>query len=56
MKLYLSVDMEGITGLPDYTFVNAPIDDYKQPHKIMTNDVVDVAFKSDCMIPRMKYA
>lgn len=51
MKLYLSVDMEGITGLPDYTFVSASMHNYERARKIMTNEtnyVVDAAFQSGC--------
>ncbi|UJL45974.1 M55 family metallopeptidase [Virgibacillus sp. NKC19-16] len=51
MKLYVSVDMEGITGLPDYTYVIAGEHNYEQGRKIMTtetNYVVDAAFKFGC--------
>lgn len=51
MKLYLSVDMEGITGLPDYTYVNASMHNYERARRIMTeetNYVVDAAFKAGC--------
>ncbi|MBC5635647.1 M55 family metallopeptidase [Ornithinibacillus sp. BX22] len=51
MKLYLSVDMEGITGLPDYTFVSASMHNYERARKIMTDEtnyVVDAAFQSGC--------
>ena len=30
MKLYLSVDMEGISGLPDETFVNSRMHNYER--------------------------
>lgn len=48
MKLYISVDMEGITGLPDYTYVDADKHNYERGRKIMTaetNYVIDAAFK-----------
>ncbi|GGA64384.1 M55 family metallopeptidase [Ornithinibacillus halotolerans] len=51
MKLYLSVDMEGITGLPDYTYVSASLHNYERARKIMTDEtnyVVDAAFESEC--------
>ncbi|GGF23828.1 D-aminopeptidase [Halobacillus andaensis] len=47
MKLYLSVDMEGITGLPDATFVDANKHNYERARKIMTNEanaVIQSAF------------
>ncbi|WP_449355754.1 M55 family metallopeptidase [Virgibacillus natechei] len=51
MKLYISVDMEGITGLPDYTYVIAGKHNYERGRKIMTaetNYVIDAAFKFGC--------
>ncbi|GGB62359.1 aminopeptidase [Virgibacillus dakarensis] len=51
MKLYMSVDMEGITGLPDYTYVDSAKHNYERARKIMTeetNYVVDAAFKFGC--------
>lgn len=48
MKLYLSVDMEGITGLPDHTFVDSQLHNYERSRKIMTkevNHVVEQALK-----------
>ncbi|WP_047983776.1 M55 family metallopeptidase [Ornithinibacillus californiensis] len=51
MKLYLSVDMEGITGLPDYTFVSASMHNYERARKIMTDEtnyVIEAAFQSGC--------
>ncbi|MCP3028932.1 M55 family metallopeptidase [Halobacillus sp. A5] len=47
MKLYLSVDMEGITGLPDATFVDSNKHNYERARKIMTNEanaVIQSAF------------
>ncbi|MFC7063844.1 M55 family metallopeptidase [Halobacillus seohaensis] len=47
MKLYLSVDMEGITGLPDATFVDSSKHNYERGRKIMTeetNYVIQSAF------------
>ncbi|MDY0409480.1 M55 family metallopeptidase [Virgibacillus soli] len=51
MKLYLSVDMEGITGLPDYTFVYSSEHNYDRARRIMTNEVnavVEAAFQQGC--------
>lgn len=51
MKLYLSVDMEGITGLPDYTYVDSREHNYERARKIMTeetNYVIESAFNSGC--------
>ncbi|WP_368929610.1 M55 family metallopeptidase [Bacillus pumilus] len=39
MKLYVSVDMEGITGLADHTFVDARQHNYERGRKIMTGEV-----------------
>ncbi|CDQ19959.1 D-aminopeptidase DppA. Metallo peptidase. MEROPS family M55 [Halobacillus karajensis] len=38
MKLYLSVDMEGITGVPDYTFVDSSKHNYERARRIMTEE------------------
>ncbi len=51
MKLYLSVDMEGITGLPDYTYVDSSKHNYERARKIMTeetNYVIEAAFQQGC--------
>ena len=51
MKLYLSVDMEGITGLPDYTYVDSSKHNYERARKIMTDEtnyVIDAAFNFGC--------
>ena len=51
MKLYLSVDMEGITGIPDYTFLTPSEHNYERSRKIMTkevNKVVETAFTYGC--------
>ncbi|PKR77464.1 aminopeptidase [Halalkalibacillus sediminis] len=51
MKLYLSVDMEGITGLPDHTFVDPALHNYEIGRKIMTqetNHVVSACFDAGC--------
>lgn len=51
MKLYLSVDMEGITGLPDYTFVDSSKHNYERSRRIMTeetNHVIKTAFENGC--------
>ncbi|WP_082234916.1 M55 family metallopeptidase [Halobacillus massiliensis] len=42
MKLYLSVDMEGITGLPDHTFVDSSKHNYERARKIMTEEANNV--------------
>lgn len=39
MKLYVSVDMEGITGLADHTFVDSRQHNYERGRKIMTGEV-----------------
>ncbi|MCJ0929563.1 M55 family metallopeptidase [Virgibacillus halodenitrificans] len=49
MKLYISVDMEGITGLPDHTYVDFRKHNYERARKIMTDEtnvVIDAAWKS----------
>ncbi len=38
MKIYVSVDMEGITGLPDYTFVDSARHNYERARRIMTEE------------------
>lgn len=38
MKIYMSVDMEGITGLPDATFVDWRKHNYERARKIMTEE------------------
>ncbi|UYG93294.1 M55 family metallopeptidase [Cytobacillus firmus] len=51
MKLYLSVDMEGITGLSDHTHVGSSKHNYERSRVIMTdeaNHVVTAAFKEGC--------
>lgn len=51
MKLYLSVDMEGITGLPDYTYVDASKHNYERARKIMTDEtnyVLEAAYQFGC--------
>ncbi|MBT2680900.1 M55 family metallopeptidase [Bacillus sp. ISL-35] len=51
MKLYLSVDMEGITGLVDHTHVDSSKHNYERSRKIMTqeaNHVITKAFESGC--------
>ncbi|MDA1475845.1 M55 family metallopeptidase [Bacillus changyiensis] len=51
MKLYMSVDMEGISGLPDETFVNSGKLNYERGRTIMTNEVNVVAceaFQNGC--------
>lgn len=51
MKLYVSVDMEGITGLPDQSYVDADKHNYERARKIMTeetNHVIEAAFASGC--------
>ncbi|WP_227394687.1 M55 family metallopeptidase [Jeotgalibacillus aurantiacus] len=49
MKVYLSVDMEGITGLPDYTYVSSNEKNYERGRMIMTreaNAVIEAAFEA----------
>ncbi|MGX4670749.1 M55 family metallopeptidase [Cerasibacillus sp. JNUCC 74] len=51
MKLYISADMEGITGLPDESFVKATMHNYERSRKIMTeeiNCVIVAALKKGC--------
>ncbi|MGG0720185.1 M55 family metallopeptidase [Robertmurraya massiliosenegalensis] len=51
MKLYMSVDMEGITGLVDYTHVDSTKHNYERSRLIMTeeaNHVINTAFEQDC--------
>lgn len=51
MKLYVSVDMEGITGLPDYTYVDSSQHNYERGQKIMTDEtnyVIDAAYQYGC--------
>ncbi|WP_079526608.1 M55 family metallopeptidase [Halobacillus hunanensis] len=43
MKLYMSVDMEGITGLPDSTFVDSNRHNYERGRIIMTEETNYVA-------------
>lgn len=49
MKLYLSVDMEGITALPDHTFVRHTEHNYERSRLTMTkeaNAIIEGAFSS----------
>lgn len=51
MKLYISVDMEGITGLVDHTHVDSSKHNYERSRKIMTqeaNFVIEKAFEAGC--------
>ncbi|MFC4558067.1 M55 family metallopeptidase [Virgibacillus kekensis] len=51
MKLYLSVDMEGISGLPDYTYVDYREHNYERGRKIMTDEtnyVIEAAYNFGC--------
>jgi D-amino peptidase len=51
MKLYISVDMEGITGLVDSTFVDSSQRNYVRGQHIMTseaNHVIETAFQTGC--------
>ncbi|WP_430790221.1 M55 family metallopeptidase [Virgibacillus flavescens] len=51
MKLYVSVDMEGITGLPDVTYVDSEHPNYTIGRKLMTdetNTVIDAGYKFGC--------
>ncbi len=38
MKYFISIDMEGITGLPDYTFVDSSKHNYERARRIMTEE------------------
>ncbi|MCM3781448.1 M55 family metallopeptidase [Neobacillus mesonae] len=47
MKLYISIDMEGVTGLVDDTFVDSSKRNYNRGQRIMTaeaNHVIETAF------------
>lgn len=47
MKLYISMDMEGVTGLVDDTFVDSAKRNYNRGQRIMTaeaNHVIETAF------------
>lgn len=51
MKVYLSVDMEGITGLVDETHVDSGRHNYERSRMIMTdeaNQVITTAFNNGC--------
>lgn len=51
MKLFMTVDMEGITGLVDPTFVNSSMQHYTRGQQLMTdeaNHVIDAAFQAGC--------
>lgn len=51
MKIYISVDMEGITGLVDHTHVDSSKLNYERGRKIMTqeaNYVITKAFETGC--------
>ncbi|SCW74441.1 D-amino peptidase [Paenibacillus tianmuensis] len=51
MKLYISIDMEGITGLVDATFVDSGKHNYERGRLIMTaeaNHVIETAFQEGC--------
>lgn len=51
MKLYISIDMEGITGLVDPTFVDSRQHNYTRGKQIMTdeaNHVIGTAFDEGC--------
>lgn len=51
MKLYISIDMEGITGLVDQTFVDSGQYNYPRGQAIMTeeaNHVIGAAFDAGC--------
>lgn len=47
MKFYLSMDMEGVTALPDYTYVDSAEHNYERGRRLMTKDanaVISSAF------------
>lgn len=48
MKLYISIDMEGITGLVDHTYVDSARHHYERGQRLMTeeaNHVIETAFE-----------
>ncbi|ALS76278.1 aminopeptidase [Planococcus rifietoensis] len=49
MKFYLSMDMEGVTALPDYTYVDSKEANYERGRRLMTGDanaIIHGAFDS----------
>ncbi|MCZ8521117.1 MULTISPECIES: M55 family metallopeptidase [Paenibacillus] len=51
MKLYISIDMEGITGLADTTFIDSGGRNYRRGQELMTmeaNAVAETALRSGC--------
>ncbi|WP_067728547.1 M55 family metallopeptidase [Oceanobacillus damuensis] len=51
MKLYISADMEGITGIPDHTYIDSSKHNYERARRIMTAEInyaVEAAFKFGC--------
>ncbi|WP_033541879.1 M55 family metallopeptidase [Planococcus sp. CAU13] len=47
MKFYLSMDMEGVTALPDYTYVDSSEHNYERGRRLMTQDanaIIEGAF------------
>ena len=49
MKFYLSMDMEGVTALPDYTYVDSSQHNYERGRRLMTQDanaVIASAFEN----------
>ena len=49
MKIYISVDMEGITGLVDHTHVSSELHNYERSRRIMTeeaNAIITSLFKN----------
>lgn len=49
MKFYLSMDMEGVTALPDYTYVDSSEHNYERGRRLMTQDanaVIASAFEN----------
>jgi D-amino peptidase len=49
MKFYLSMDMEGVTALPDYTYVDSKEPNYERGRRLMTQDanaIIQGAFDS----------
>ena len=39
MKIYVPIDMEGITGPPYYTFVGSAGHNYERGRRVMTEEV-----------------
>ena len=38
MKFHLSINMEGVPAIPDYTYVDSNDANYERGHRLMTED------------------